>query len=226
MATFEVFKSFYSEEEAVALCALLSENGIDARIEKTAIIIDKRITGDGVDPDIHLKIAASDFNRANAIIDQHISNNLSQLEPDYYLFAFSDQELLGIIKKPDEWSNQDVIIAKKILAGRGTAVSDEEAERFRADRNRQLSQPEKGLRSWVLAGYFIAVFFSPVGIFFGAYMLNAKKIIPDGNKVFAYDQEIRNHCRIIMIISIILTVAALAGILNNLLNDTLYLRPF
>lgn len=215
MAEYEVFRSFYSEEEAVAMLNLVREKGIDGRIEKTSILIDKLIVGDGLNPDIHLKIRSSDFPRVHDIIDRHISTNLSALPPDYYLFAFSNKELLEIIKKPDEWNNQDVIIAKKLLADRNVSLSDQEVEKFKKARIKELSQPEQGLPSWLPAGYAIAVIFSIAGIAFGAYMLNAKKVLPDGSKVFVYDKRIRQHCRNIITISVLMTVFTILGLLYN-----------
>src|SRR5690349_2135740 len=116
MSSFEVFKSFFLEEEAVALRDLLLNQGIEAKVEKSRDIVDKIIAGDGLDPQIHLKIKNTDFTRSNQIIDEYISQHLATVDPDYYLFDFSDEELLEIIHKPDEWNNQDVMIAKKILA--------------------------------------------------------------------------------------------------------------
>ena len=89
MAAFEVFHSFYSEEDALAMLRLLTEKGIDCRIEKTKQITDKIIIGDGMAPPLHIKMAGADFTKAHEIIDQEVRENISALDADYYLYSFS-----------------------------------------------------------------------------------------------------------------------------------------
>lgn len=118
MSDFETFKSCYSDEEANALSELLERNGIETKVEKP-YRLDPLIGGSTHDAHIFVLIRANDFERANEIIDQQILSSYPDLPRDYYLFSFSDVELMEIVQHGGEWNRQDQLIAKKILEERG-----------------------------------------------------------------------------------------------------------
>jgi hypothetical protein len=212
--SFEIFKSFYSEEEAVQLMTILSEKGVDCKLEKRRQILDKVIVGDGNEPEIYLKVRQSDFVRANQVIDETVANNLSELDRDYYLYSFTKNELLEIIQKPDEWSNQDFIIAKKILADLGQALTEKEINSIKSTRISELSQPEQESSSWIFLGYIFAFFLPLVGLFLGLTFNTTKKMLPDGNKVLVYGSKTRAHGATILVISIIILSLRILGIVS------------
>ncbi len=47
------------------------------------------------------------FTRAHAVLEAFYEKQLQEVDPDYYLFAFTDAELLDILSKPDEWGHFD-----------------------------------------------------------------------------------------------------------------------
>jgi hypothetical protein len=208
MVDFEVFKSFFIEADARSLLTLLKGNGIDAIIEKRRPIADKVIAGDGMNAEILLKINPRDFEKANKLIDEHILQHISDVESDYYLFSFSDKELIEILHKPDEWNNQDVIIARKILDDRGHVISENDLAQIKSSRIKELGEPESEESSYILGGYISAIF--AIGIFWGLFFLYGKKLLPNGRKVYIYNEQTRNHGKNIVIISsLILGIALL-----------------
>jgi hypothetical protein len=209
MEDFEVFKSFYSEEQALDLQMLLKENGIETKIERKRIIIDKVIMGDGVETDIYLMLKAADFSRAEQVIDDSVTKHINEIEPDYYLFSFSKEELLEIVRKPDEWNNQDVILARKILSDGGYVINENEVSRIKSTRLKELAIQDNELPSLLLLGYVLAATVPLYGIFFGLTKLTAKKVLPDGSKTLIYNSGARNHYIAMMILGIILLTGLL-----------------
>jgi hypothetical protein len=102
MDYFEVFRSFYDEEEARSLATLLDARGIQCKIVRSKQVLDKVFIGVSDEPDIHLKIPVSDFHEANRIIDEVIEKDLDAIDSDYYLYAFTGAELLDILRKADD----------------------------------------------------------------------------------------------------------------------------
>src|SRR5687767_814772 len=131
MNDFLLFQSFYTEEEANDLMDFLSENNIECKIEKPKELLDRNFIGYDLDKKVFVKIRSSDFTRANEILDKQIIQNISNLDADYYLTFFTNDELLDIINNPGEWSRQDFFIAKKILEERGTTLSDEKVKQIK-----------------------------------------------------------------------------------------------
>lgn len=216
MDEFLVFRSFYTEEEAISLSEFFKEKGVDCSIVKYRPILDKVYVGINYHREFHVKIKSYEFNRANEILDHHINQNISEIGEDYYLHSFTDKELLEIIEKPDEWNNQDIVISKKILRDRGVTISDAEFAEKKMDRIKKLEKPEREDGLFIILGYFFSVFFGFFGIGFGLLLRNAKKTLPDGRKVFLYDNKTRAHGKNILIIGLSITALVLFRILSNL----------
>lgn len=216
MNEFVTFQSFYTEEEALDIFGVLKEKGIEGKIEKPGELLDRTFIGDNLEKKVFLKIRSDDFQKANKILDARIEQNISALEKDYYLFSFTDNELLEIINKPDEWSRQDFLIAKKILKDRGETIPEEKIEEIKSERIRELENPEKETGSWIAFGYLLALFGIP-GIIFGLVIMSSKKILPTGRKVYVYNLNSRNHGRNVLIISgIVLLLAIIKWFTVNL----------
>jgi hypothetical protein len=206
MDEFVLFQSFMNESDAIPVMEILRENKIEYKVEKFKEPLDSIIGGDVVRDKYYLKIKPQDFPKANEALDQVILKSFSTIEPDYYLFSFSNDELLEIIKKPDEWSRQDFLIAKKILDDRGKRINDEEVNILKSKRIRELAIEEKEPTTQIIAGYIFAFLFSLVGVFFGLALFVTKKSLPDGRRVFAYTENTRNHGRAIFMISMAMLI--------------------
>jgi hypothetical protein len=218
MSQFEVFKSFYTYSEALTMFEFLEQEGIPCKIESMKPIADKVFVGDGMEMETLLKIPSDCFSKANRIIDKKITEQISQLEDDYYLFTFTDMELMEIIRQPYEWSNQDVIVARHLLNQRGYDISEKLVEITKAKKLSELAQPEKISTKWIITGY-AASLFGIFGLVFGLYLLNSKKLLPDGNKVLVYEQRARFHAHNIIIISSIMIFILLVDLFTGRLHQ-------
>ena len=117
------------------------------------------------------------------------------------MFSFTNEELIEILSKPDEWSRQDFLIARKILEERGQHIKEELITELKSNRINELSREESEPTLTIVAGYILALLVGIVGLFFGLAFLTAKKNIPNGKKVFTYSRNTRKHGRNIVIIS-------------------------
>ncbi|HEV8272206.1 MAG TPA: hypothetical protein VGQ04_12935 [Chitinophagaceae bacterium] len=201
MNEYVLFQSFFTEDEATSVIDPLKENGIDYQLERSKELLDRAFIGDNLEKKIFLKIRSSDFLKANEILDARILQNITALEKDYYLFSFTNDELIEILRKPDEWSRQDFLIARKILEERGQHINEEVIKDLKSKRINELSREESEPTFTIITGYILALIFSIVGLFFGLTFLTAKKNIPNGKKVFTYSSNTRKHGRNIVILS-------------------------
>src|SRR5665213_1558027 len=82
------------------------------------------IPNDPLQKEYAVKIKREDFEKVNKLLTQIAENNTAEIDKDYYLFAFTNDELMEVIIKADEWSAFDVVLARKLLAERGQPVSE------------------------------------------------------------------------------------------------------
>ncbi|MEO5893848.1 MAG: hypothetical protein ABIQ31_26565 [Ferruginibacter sp.] len=209
---FLTFQKFNDLTIAREIGAKLGENDIAYLLETNDKYFDVSFANNAGLYSINLKIKAQDFIKANHAIDEYYQADLDNVDKDYYLLAFSNEELTDIISKPDEWGHFDYLLARKILADRGIEIAAEKLELLKTNRLDDLAKPEKTNLFWIIVGYIYAVlggYFGLLGgflgIFIGWALAYLKKTLPDGSRVFIYTEAQRKHGRWILIISTIST---------------------
>ena len=212
---FVTYKVFNDPEVAKAFAAILDSHQVSFRLEEDAYNFDPSYANHPLNKDYRIKLMQKDFAQANEAFAQYFKATLDSVEKDYYLFEFTDQELLDILLKPDEWGELDYQLAQKILNDRGRPVSPQLLEEFKQKRIEQLKKPERTEYTSIIVGYFFAIALSPVGIFLGQMLAYSKKQLPDGQAIYAYSSTQRFHGRVIFFTSIGLTIIYAAAVISR-----------
>jgi hypothetical protein len=199
----ELYKLYYNREQAEAVGAVLGEAGIAYEIIGTRKSFDPSYAFNSLDPDINLMLRAEDFSRANEALKVYYAKQAETVDSNYYLFHFTDKELLDIIRKQDEWGAFDVALAKQILQDRGIPISEEADAISTRQRMVELAQPEAAPLWMFVMGYLSALVGGFVGFIIG-WFLSATKVLPNGERVPIYKPTDRVHGRIIMTMGAIL----------------------
>lgn len=194
-ADFIKYRDFFEQETASELILLLRENGIEYEIEEYR---------DGIAPVYHdhilgnvttVKLRKEDFPKVDDLLAAQATEALTDIDPNHYLFSFTNEELFEIISKPDEWSAFDYQLTKNILRKRGVMVDDAMLSKLKQQRLEQLAEPEPDQSSWVQAGYLAALAGGLGGIFIGWHLMTFKKVLPNGDRVYGYRKHDRTHGR-------------------------------
>ncbi len=208
---FLTFQRFDKKEDVHSFSEILKQNGIESAIEDTGNSLDSNFGNSALAIEYILKIKKIDFKKAEEISSEISKEQVEDVDQDYFLFQFSDEELKDVILKRDEWGNDNYALAKKILTDRGISISQEEMEDLEKKRLIQLAEPEKSQIEWILAGYLFA--FLVGGLFIGRHLKSFKKTLPNGEKVLNYSPADRIHGeRIYTIGKIFLVIWSLIGI--------------
>ncbi len=118
---------------------------------------------------------------------------LIDLPNNYYLFDFTDEELIEVVAKPDEWNQLDYLLALKLLKERGKEVNPILADKLREHRIEELAKPEVSQKGMIYSGYALAVLGGIIGIGIGWTLSSQKKTLPNGNVVYVYSESDRKH---------------------------------
>jgi hypothetical protein len=201
MSEFVTYEKFATIGELKGFVELLQENNIPYELEEDVQLFDASFANISHHRDYRVQLLPQDFQRVDELRNKQAEIELSEIDPDYYLFQFTNEELIDLISKQDEWSPFDFQLARKILKNRGREISSGEIHELKEQRIEQLSQPEKDSKPWVIIGYVCAFLFPFFGIIMGIYMLSSKKTLPNGQKVYSFSQSTRNSGTIILLIS-------------------------
>lgn len=195
--------------------ALLSKNGIPNNMEESKALFDTAIVGAVNVQKYYVKIPQDQFLAANAILEAAIDLNTLEVEDDYYLLSFTDEELLDLVKKKDEWGEFDYALAKKLLAERGVALDRAEIQQMEVERVQQLKTTEKGSQILIVVGYMAALVTAFWGAVIGLIFLTAYRRMPDGTNVPKFDERTRRHGMWIVALSIGFTLGHFALLFYN-----------
>lgn len=139
-APFLTFQKFNDPGLASVIADKLKERRIECQVEKVVPLLEPSFFRNTVEPTIHLKVRATDLDRAHKALEEHYKRQLQDVDRGYYLFSFTDLELLEIVAKPDEWGHFDYVLAREVLAERGLPIPDETIQQMKQQRLRQLAR--------------------------------------------------------------------------------------
>jgi hypothetical protein len=200
---FVPFKTFYDDEQFTDFIQILKTNSIIYQTESYNSTIDPA-TIQSIRKHSIVKIQSEDFIKVNQILAEIAKKQVEFADKDHYLFSFSDLELREILVKPDEWTAFDVELAKKILNERGEDISDTFIENLQNARIESLTNKKESMNVvFLILGYILALLGGLLGIGMGWYLLNHSKILPNGEKVYIFNDSNRQNGRIMMYIGIV-----------------------
>jgi hypothetical protein len=185
-------KKFNTLEEASSVIELLEKNNIGYNLDKQNTSSDIVFAGNTLGSELHLCIKPEDYESAQELLKGLTEINIEDLDKDYYLFTFSETELSEILQKPDEWSYNDYLWAQEILKQRGKEVDISTIENWKKKRLELLATPDKISNKYLVTAYLFCLLGGFIGFFMGTHIINYNKTLPNGQKVFAYDEESRN----------------------------------
>ncbi|MEZ4828714.1 MAG: hypothetical protein R3C61_20880 [Bacteroidia bacterium] len=207
--TYSIFKKYPTLEQAIELRDLLKENGIESLLADNIPSFDVTFSPNILKNEFEVRIRQTEFKKAEEILEKNAENFVDQIDNDYYLFGFTDEELYEILLKSDEWNVFDYTLAQKILKQRGKAIDKELLTSLKTERIKDLAKPEENQRSWIVAGYIFSILGGFLGLLIGYLLWTSKKTLPNGQKVYSYTVNDRKHGKYIFYTGLIIGSAAL-----------------
>lgn len=204
---FLTFQKFSDKALALELIAVLKSNNLDCVFEDATPHFDHTFANNQTNNEYLVKLKSSDFEIADKILTEMSSENLDAVEPNHYLFDFSDDELRDLLRKSDEWSRYDYLLAQKILTERGFQIDEKAVGEFKKQRIDDLARPEKSQRLSIIAGYVFAVFGGVIAIFIGWHLFSNQKTLPNGERVHSYIAADRKQGKVLVVIGTLSAIA-------------------
>lgn len=203
---FLTYQQFNDRSEAEELITLLTENNIECFFEDTSASFDPSFVNSELNNEYRIKLKKEDFEKADSLLISITAKQIEEIHQDYYLFDFSNEELLELISKSDEWSKFDYLLAQKILSERGHKIEQQELKLIYKHRNEELSKPEKSQINWIIAGYVFVLLGGLLGLVIGWNLYSHKRTLPNGESVYAYSIEDRIHGKRIVVLGVVCLV--------------------
>lgn len=209
MEKFITYRKFNERESQKALTQLFQENNIDAEVSEDRDSLDSLYGHKHFSRVFYVKIKKEDFPKADSLLIDQTNPDLNAIDSDYYLFKFSGNELFDILSKPDEWSEFDYTLAKKILQERGEDIDANVLAHLKSKRILEIAKPIHATRMLIYSGYIMSLLGGIIGVFIGISLATTKKTLPDGQVVYVYSESDRQHGKRICIIGATILLAVI-----------------
>ncbi|WP_291286032.1 hypothetical protein [Flavobacterium sp.] len=203
---FITYKRFNNINSAEEFGQLLKKEKIEYVIENNSLSLDATLTGNAFGNEFCVKIDKSQLKVVDEILLKKGEEDIEEVPNDYYLLSFSDDELIDVITKSDEWNTFDVALSKKLLKEKGKEITPADIEEIKNKRLEQLAKPEKSQKTYIIAGYIFAILGGLLSLFIGWHLLTYKKTLPNGDKVYAYSENDRKQGNRIFILGIVFLI--------------------
>jgi len=200
-AELSTYRKFIYKDDALELIKILEENHITYELANNSSQLDSSFGGDINTKQFELKIQKEDFEVVEKLEEELVKTDVENAEEDYHLFDYSDEELIEIVTKKEEWNKFDYLLALKILKQRGKEINPELLKVINKQRIESLSTKEESPTWLIIIGYASAFFAGFFGVFIGGYLMYYKKALPNGDKIYGFERKDRNHGQNILILS-------------------------
>lgn len=190
MLTFKIFSDY---EHAREIFGVLTSNGLKTELEDNSEQFNPSFTSTLFSKQYRIKLLPSDFELATNVCRTYFRNEVAEMNEDYYLYDFSDEELRELLIKPDEWSLFDYFLAEHILKNRGTEVETAAIQEEKNAHLQKLAEPEKRPVLLLIFGYLFSFGSGFIGLLIGWILFNSKKTLYTGEEVYTYQHRDRVH---------------------------------
>jgi len=224
MEELRLFRKFKYENEAKEFASILIDNNIKCKIVNNTAGLNLDFNNYN-NTDAELFISKSDFEKANNLLEENAKILLKDINQSHYLYEFSDNELLDIVQKKDEWNELDYHLAIQILKERGKEINLESINKIQDERLNELKKPAHSKKSLIILGYalliigpvitpfaiisWIAYAFLISGPIIGFTITNSMSTLPNGEKKYSFNKNDRLHGKVILILGVVLLISVI-----------------
>lgn len=208
-SNYPIFRKYQKLEYALETKKLLEDHKIHCEMADNAPIVDVTFAGNTIQNLIEIRIPQEDFEKAEKLLENEANRLIEQVDKNHYLYQFSEDELYEILLKKDEWSAFDYQLAQKILKEKGKTIDEHLLAQLSKQRMEDLAKPESSQKPWVIAGYILAFLGGAFGIITGYFLWTSKKTLPNGTRIFSYQENDRKHGKIIFFLGLVILITSL-----------------
>lgn len=206
------FRKLAHLEEAEALVKIFKSRSIRADYKKIEGDLGGAFQGNMDTFKYEVRILEKSRDKAEEVLEQMAFAELEDVDKSHYLYEFSDDDLIDVLVRREEWNEIDYVLSRKILKDRGVKINKEEIEERHTAYIAKISEPKGGQGVWIIIGYISAILGGFLGLLIGYMLFQAKTVLPNGSKVPAYTPATRKHGKYMFFLSFI-TLAIFGSLL-------------
>lgn len=185
---------------------VLDAEGITYRLGADAPRADLTLLVGSNEPQVIVSVLEDEYDAARAAMEA--DSLRTALPPDHHLLTSTDEEILNIVARPEEWSPYDVAHARRIMNERGLVPA--RIETVRKGLLQEIHTGKRAPTSLILAGWVFSLLGGLFGFAIGCSLHYSTEDTPEG-KFPTYDARSRRMGKGMLYLSSIVTILILVG---------------
>lgn len=203
-----IFQEVQSIEEAVEVETVLLKENIHCKIVETKASYDPS-TGQTESDKLTVQVMRGDFDRAREVMIHFAEKTEVAMHENHYFHDYTNEELLDVLKSEDDWSPEDVVYARKLLSEKNVTWDENEIfsinEAKRNEKDKTIEIPT----SHYIIGIIVSILGGLLGLFYGIFILTAKKDDRYGNRIHIYGLASRKKANVLCILGSAALISAI-----------------
>ena len=212
-----IFRKSINKSVIEEIASVLEKHSIEYTIIDNKKDFDPNFVANPSKIEYQIIIFRDNFEIANQALSQYYSHNIT-IPEGYYLLEYSDEDLKEILIKKDEWNEFDYELTKKILKDRGEEITQHEIDLINNKRLESLKNEYENpqeVKNYIIIGYIFAFVGCLLSMVWGMLMfvsyaiaiaiIKLKKQLPNGERVYFFNEKDRKHGKRILILSLLFT---------------------
>ncbi len=180
MSDFKTYMSFIDADSSLELTALLEKNDIPYILQDTKSDFDPSMSLNEANKPYLIQIQEEDREKVDQLVKN--SYDISKVNKDHFLYIFSDNELIDVLKNEEEWHPLDVLFAKKLVQEKNIIIDNIEISSHQEKKRQKLYAHEKLPKYTILIAYLICFAGGMLGFAITVFLIVSKKTLPSGEK--------------------------------------------
>lgn len=194
-----IFQEVQSMEEALDVEAILLKENIHCKIIETKASFDVS-TGQAIEDKLTIQVIRADFDKAREVMIHSAEVTEVEMHEEHYFHEFTNDELLDVLKSEDDWSPEDLAYARKLLANKNISWNEDEIFSINEEKRNEKDKTIEIPTSHYVIGIIVSILGGLLGLFYGIFILTAKKDDRYGNRIHIYGLQSRKKANLLCIL--------------------------
>jgi hypothetical protein len=182
---------FFNEEDAILFASVLENNGIPCQVKRRGYESTDYLWANLSGKESLVNVRQQDVEAAAAIMKELAEESADDNQG--MLSGMTDSELWEVLVKEEEWNEEEVVIARRMMEKRGLVIKEEHLEKARSAHIAEKFKPERISTLWIVVGYLFCIVSPMIGILIALGLSRSKKTLPDGKRTYVYAESDRKH---------------------------------
>ncbi|WP_306643080.1 hypothetical protein [Sanyastnella coralliicola] len=192
-----LIRIYQNREQATELAKQLIDDGVNAYVADNSGAVDLTFSNSKINEEFQVLVDGHQYVDAMNFLVERAEKELHHIPEDHYLYSFTDEEIMDVLRDFDEWNEVDIALSSKIAKDRNLPITS-----MVIDDKKDSVEPNDQIGIIVIA-YILLLIAPIVSAIIGWILAYYKKQDKQGSLYYVYSERAQKQGKIVMWLGII-----------------------